>query len=251
MDQNITNNGQGHEIYTTLMERIKELEHTNYMLVHDLRGAAANMAMLSDMLSERQADIRNEPGSGQDEFSTAEIIDCIHQCSGAMVNTLANAMDVVNRKLNEQAKNDECDVEEIVENVTNQLNGPIKRKGVKIMLHLAKKHIKCARNYLESIIYNMVSNAIKYARPGVPLELEICSYSANGRPILEFKDNGSGMDMDLVNDKIFGLNQVFHKKQKDSTGVGLFITRRQIEALGGSVQVQSKVNEGTRFSVTL
>lgn len=250
MDQNITNSAEGREIYTTLMERIKELENTNYVLAHDLRGAAANMAMLSDMLRERQAEFKDEPSDARNGFTTSEIIDCIGQCSAAMVSTLSGAMDVVNRKLNEQAKCDECDVEQIVENVTSKLNGTIKRNGVKIMLHLAKKHIKCAKNYLESIVYNMVSNAIKYARPGVPLELEICSYSADGRPILEFKDNGLGINLTKHGSKIFGLNETFHSKE-ESMGVGLFITKDQVEALGGRIQVQSEENVGTEFRVLL
>jgi signal transduction histidine kinase len=157
----------------------------------------------------------------------------------------------VNHELNERVKcNDDCDIESMVRNVTSQLSGFMLQKRAKIFLNLAIKQVKCARTYMESLLYNLISNSIKYSRPGVPLEINISTHMEHGHAVLEVKDNGMGIDMEKYGDKIFMLNQTFHKGH-DSTGVGLYITREHIESLGGKISVKSKVNAGTEFIVVL
>ena len=249
MYQNTTATLQTDEELERLKGKIKELEGINHMMAHNLRGAAGNIKLLSELLLEQESTQANEPVKDGD-MTNHEIVTYIHQSSTAMLNTLGDMMEVVNKKLENEVQTDECDVQQVIDNVTDQLNGAIACKGVSIMLRLAIKKVKCTKVYLESIFYNMISNAIKYARPGVPLQLEICSYHVQGRPMFEFKDNGSGMDMKKVGNKIFKLNQVFHN-DCESNGIGLFVTKRQIEQLGGTIQVSSEVNRGTRFCITL
>jgi signal transduction histidine kinase len=67
---------------------------------------------------------------------------------------------------------------------------------------------------------------------------------------LTVQDNGKGIDLDKHGDKIFGMFKTFHGN-RDARGIGLFITRNQIEALGGTIEVASKVGEGTKFTVYL
>ena len=66
---------------------------------------------------------------------------------------------------------------------------------------------------------------------------------------MSVKDNGLGIDLDVYGNKMFLLYKTFHKN-KDSRGVGLFITKNQIESLGGKIEVKSKVNVGTEFLVS-
>ncbi|WP_405380539.1 PAS domain-containing protein [Maribacter sp. LLG6340-A2] len=104
--------------------------------------------------------------------------------------------------------------------------------------------------YLESIFLNLLGNAMKYKSKDRAPEIEIKSKEVNGRVQLSFKDNGIGIDLKQHGDKLFGLNKVFHR-HPDAKGVGLFLTKAQIEAMGGSISAQSKVNEGSTFTVTL
>jgi signal transduction histidine kinase len=71
----------------------------------------------------------------------------------------------------------------------------------------------------------------------------------DGKVQLSSKDNGLGIDLELYGDRVFKLNQVFHEGH-DSKGVGLFITKTQIESLGGTIEIKSKPNEGAEFTVT-
>ncbi|MGS0528198.1 ATP-binding protein [Zobellia nedashkovskayae] len=89
---------------------------------------------------------------------------------------------------------------------------------------------------------------MKYKSPERVPEIEITSKLDNGKIILSFKDNGLGIDLEKHGHKIFGLNKVFHN-HPEAKGIGLFMTKTQIEAMGGKITVTSKVNEGTTFSV--
>jgi signal transduction histidine kinase len=102
--------------------------------------------------------------------------------------------------------------------------------------------------YLESVLLNLTSNAIKYSHPD---RIPVISYSLStnkSQKILTIKDNGLGIDLKLNGDKLFGMYKTFHNN-KDSRGIGLFITKNQIEAMGGRIQVKSEVGIGTIFKI--
>lgn len=100
--------------------------------------------------------------------------------------------------------------------------------------------------YLESIIQNLISNAIKYAHPDRNPEIEISSSEVENSIFVTIKDNGLGIDLKQFGNSIFGLYNTFHKN-KDAEGVGLYITKNQIESLGGAISVESEVNVGSKF----
>ena len=103
---------------------------------------------------------------------------------------------------------------------------------------------------MESIIYNLLSNALKYVSPDRIPDVLLRTYEKDGKVTLSVKDNGLGIDLVKYGSKIFKLNQVFHNNPT-SKGVGLYITKAQIESLGGTIQVKSRENEGSEFIVTL
>ena len=99
-----------------------------------------------------------------------------------------------------------------------------------------------------TVVVNLVGNAIKYKSEDRELELFIESDIKEGRIVLTFKDNGLGIDLKRHGHKLFGLNKVFHR-HPDAKGVGLFMTKTQIEAMGGTISASSKVNVGTAFNI--
>jgi signal transduction histidine kinase len=68
--------------------------------------------------------------------------------------------------------------------------------------------------------------------------------------ILDFRDNGLGINLERHGKKLFGMYKTFHEHE-DSKGIGLFITKNQIEAMNGKIEVESTVDEGTLFRITL
>ncbi|MFM6975691.1 MAG: PAS domain-containing protein [Sphingobacteriaceae bacterium] len=102
--------------------------------------------------------------------------------------------------------------------------------------------------YLESILLNLISNAIKYRDPDKSLKISIKSYLHEERVILEVSDNGLGIDLDKYGNRLFGMYKTFHKNP-NARGIGLFITKNQIEALGGKINVESDVKKGSTFKI--
>jgi PAS domain S-box-containing protein len=103
--------------------------------------------------------------------------------------------------------------------------------------------------YLESVLLNFTTNAIKYAHPDrAPVVEFIFAIEPDGRKALKIKDNGIGIDLERYGDLIFGMYKTFHK-HKEARGIGLYITKNQIESMKGEVSVESVVGEGTVFKI--
>ena len=110
--------------------------------------------------------------------------------------------------------------------------------------------IEYPKLYMESILLNLLSNAIRYRAPDRIAQIHFRTEIINNEIILIATDNGLGIDLKKYGHKLFGLNNTFHR-HPNSKGVGLFMTKTQIEAVGGSVTVESEVDKGTTFKIIL
>jgi signal transduction histidine kinase len=132
------------------------------------------------------------------------------------------------------------------------------KKNVDNLLYLQKgtinanfsevDQIQYSRIHLESIFLNMLSNAIRYSSPDRNPEIKITSYKTEDWIIVEFEDNGLGMDLNRYRDRLFGLYQRFHG-HKEGKGLGLYMTRSQVTAMGGKIEVESEPGVGTKFKI--
>ncbi len=102
--------------------------------------------------------------------------------------------------------------------------------------------------YVESVLQNLLSNAIKYRHPARTPLISLKTEMVNGYICLTVADNGLGMDLDMFRHKIFSLYQRFHS-HVEGKGLGLYLVKSQILALGGKIEVDSTVDEGTMFKV--
>jgi signal transduction histidine kinase len=105
-------------------------------------------------------------------------------------------------------------------------------------------------SYLESILLNLTTNAIKYRHPDRNPVIELKAKEVDGHIHLLFRDNGIGIDLNKFGDKLFGMYQTFHGNE-NAKGIGLFITKNQIETMGGSIEVESEPSKGTTFKIQL
>jgi signal transduction histidine kinase len=102
--------------------------------------------------------------------------------------------------------------------------------------------------YLQSVLYNLISNAIRYRHSDRKPIISLKWQKEDNQNVLEVTDNGIGIDLIKNGDKIFGMYKTF-SSNVDSKGIGLFITRNQIEAMGGSITVASEPSIGTTFKI--
>jgi signal transduction histidine kinase len=94
----------------------------------------------------------------------------------------------------------------------------------------------------------MITNALRYSSPDRKLEIKIRSYKQDSWVIVDFADNGLGMDLNRYGDRLFGLYQRFHGN-KEGKGLGLYMTRSQVTAMGGKIEVESEPGRGTIFKI--
>ncbi|GLB49158.1 sensor histidine kinase [Neptunitalea lumnitzerae] len=104
--------------------------------------------------------------------------------------------------------------------------------------------------YIDSILYNLLSNSYKYCTPNKPLIITIEDEFDGPNYIIKYKDNGLGIDLKKYGNEIFKPNKRFHKTHLPSTGFGLYFTKIHVEKINGLIHIQSEVNEGTTFILT-
>lgn len=218
----------------------KKLSNFTHIVSHNLRTHSANMKGLLTLLESERPELY------EDEYM---------KMVSESVNYLGDTIDNLNQVL--KIHNSEHDNVPVI-NIYSHLE-----KAIKGLKHTAKEAsveiINCVPQnakaqalptYIDSIIQNMLTNAIKYREEARQSFVKIFWEQKEHHVILKFEDNGVGIDLDLYGSKIFGMYQTFHSN-KDSVGLGLFITKSQIEEMGGSVQVTSGVGSGTTFKIRL
>ena len=102
--------------------------------------------------------------------------------------------------------------------------------------------------YVDSILLNFLSNAVKYKSNKRSAFIKLYTEIENDFVILNIEDNGLGIDLKKHNGKLFGMYKTFHGNS-DARGIGLFITKNQIEAISGKIKVTSDLDKGTTFKL--
>ncbi|MFZ6001947.1 MAG: ATP-binding protein [Bacteroidota bacterium] len=105
-----------------------------------------------------------------------------------------------------------------------------------------------SKAYLDSILLNLLSNALKYRAPDRKPLIRFKTEKVARGVVLHVTDNGLGIDLEKYGSELFGLRKTFHQ-HPDSKGVGLFLTRAQIKSMGGDITARSELNVGTTFIV--
>lgn len=225
-------------INRVLIRNNTQLQQYSYIVSHNLRAPIANLLGLSKMFK------RTTP--------CAEINGMIIEKMMAS----ASNIDVVITDLNEilATKKDLSSTMELVEfepiinSVLLGLSDEIQATKPIITIDLQSKGTIAIKSYITSIFTNLISNALKYRSKDRPCELHIRSMPLGNECVLEFSDNGLGIDLKKHGDKIFGLYKRFHPNINGS-GIGLHLVKSQLDAMNGSIEVRSEVNSGSTFTI--
>ncbi|MDP9046788.1 MAG: PAS domain S-box protein, partial [Bacteroidota bacterium] len=222
-----------------LTDKITQLEDFNNIVAHNLRGHAKTIEYILQMIAEEES-----------EEEKNQYMAMLSEISNSLNSTLDELLKVLEIKLNHDISVDSCALQDVTDNITLLLKGEILKAKAVVTTEFAVKQINFPKVYLDSIFYNLVSNSLKYRRDNVPVEIKISSKKNGESTILVFEDNGIGIDLVRHGKDVFKLNKVFHSGF-DSRGVGLFITKNQIEAHGGTIRVESQPGNGTKFTIAL
>lgn len=216
------------------------LKNFAYIVSHNLRSHSGNFEMLLDLF------LVEYP-----EFEKQEMFSMLKLASANLKDTIENLNEVIQIKNTDPDALEVLNLNDYIIKAFDSLVSLAERKNVKLINEVPTEHnIMGVPAYLDSILLNFISNAIKYSRDNVNSILKITSKVNNKTIQISFEDNGLGIDLKKQKKKLFGMYKTFHGNE-DSRGIGLFITKNQIENIGGKIEVISKVNEGSTFIVTL
>ncbi len=223
----------------SLTQKNMQLEEFSQIIAHNLRAPVGNIDTLTHLL-----------GLSKDTEEQDIYVQQIQESVGTLNETFEELMEVLKVKTSTSLKLKTIYVREEMDKILRLFTGSLKQASAKVQFELdAFECLRTSPVYFNSIFSNLISNAFKYRNPKIPLEMHVRNgYTDLGKPYITISDNGLGIDLDRYGNKIFKLRKTFHR-HPDAKGFGLFMVKNQVEALGGSIEVQSKPKEGTTFTV--
>lgn len=221
-----------------LLRQNQQLESFTYIAAHNLRSPAANIVSLTELYQRSSL-----------ESERQKMVEMVQESAERLLHTLDTLAEAIKISKNAERELKQLQLETCFRQVISLLEGDILKHKVELQADFrACPQVWFAPLYLESILLNLISNAIKYASPARRPMVQVRSFWQDGQAVLEVRDNGLGIDLKRYGDKLFGLYKTFHH-HPDARGVGLFLSKTQIEVLGGRIEVESQPGEGSVFRV--
>lgn len=216
----------------------KRLQNFAHIVSHNIRSHVVNISGLIEILNLTKKEDDRE-----------QLIKMLKTSSDKLTETTDNLNEIITIQNNINSDLTELNLRDEIEKTESVINSITKTQNCVIKNQVGSDvQVKVIPSYLESILLNLLTNAVKYRSMERTLEIEITHEIQDQFNVLSVRDNGLGLDLEKHGDKIFGMYKTFHSN-KDSKGLGLFITKTQIEAMNGKIEVDSKIEEGTRFKV--
>ena len=205
---------------------------------HNLRGPLINMAMLAEFIQE-------EENMEEQKLMVSKLEPVIDN----LKNTFNELVESIQIRQDSSIGLDKLNFSSCLQETIDALYEEITKVKAKIVVDFDDAPmVLYPHKYLASIFYNLISNAIKYQSPERQLSVNLASKVIEGNILLTIEDNGLGIDLLKHKDNIFKIGKVFHR-HPDAKGLGLFMTKTQVEAMGGKIWVESEPDKGAKFSI--
>jgi PAS domain S-box-containing protein len=220
-----------------IVSQNNRLNNFAHIVSHNLRSHASNLKMLLDLFKTANEEEREE------------MLQHLESISDGLTITISHLKELVEIQTEIKNVREKLNLRHYLKNILNILHNEIKKHGVDIEINIPLDvTVDYNPAYLESILLNFTTNAIKYSspdrKPMVSYDFEL----VEGKKVLSISDNGLGIDLKKHKNALFGMYKTFHKNQ-NARGIGLFITKNQVEAMGGKIEVNSELNKGTTFKI--
>jgi signal transduction histidine kinase len=245
VQQNITDSKKLEAEREVLIKDLKshneELLRFAYIVSHNLRAPIVNISLLLDLYNEvNPADAEN-----------VEVIENLKISTNLLHATLQDLIEVVSIKKQKIPKVELVNFNLLLNNVEKSLFNQLKESNIKIHKDFSQlNEMNYIYAHLENFFMNFLTNSVKYRHPDRTPEVWISTYKSGEYRIIEYKDNGIGLDLDRYGDRLFGLYQRFHN-HVEGKGLGLYLVREQIRANEGKIETESVLGEGLLFRIFL
>lgn len=222
-----------------LMHTNRELQQFAYVTSHNLRAPVVNIISLLRFINVEQ--LRPDERDLLSKISTCAY--SLHDTLDELNMLLTNAFPAAD------TANDTVRFSERLALLQNNISEFIRTSGATIEADFSRlPSMPYPQKIFDSILLNLISNAIKYRHPSRQPQIRIRTDEDKTYYILEISDNGLGIDLSRESGRIFRLYQRFHEGI-EGKGIGLYLVRSQVEALDGRITVNSSPGTGTVFTV--
>jgi len=238
----ITNRQKNQDKLKTMLnvarEQNERLTSFANIVTHNLRSHSGNLESLTGFLEDDFSNLRDN-----------ENYQLLKRAIENLQETVSHLTEVAKIREIEDSKMENLNLYDYTEKATYNIIA-LAQNAEAVIYNLIGEDIliKGIPAYLDSIILNFLTNAIKYKSENRKPIIELSSEVIDDFVALHIKDNGLGIDLDRFGNQLFQMYNTFHYNE-DAIGIGLFITKNQIESLGGRVEVKSEVGVGTEFTV--
>jgi signal transduction histidine kinase len=232
------------KLENTVMElsrRNTQLKEFSHIISHNIRSPISGLTLLVDFLAKDANDLT--------EDERKEITEKLVVSTTTLNNLTEDLMETVSVLDEGEIELQEVELTKAIDKAKDVLTDEIVRANATLKVNLSGwTTIHYNKLYLESILFNLMSNAIKYRSTDKELIITITTTEVKGRKELRFSDNGRGINMRWHSKNVFGLHKTFHR-DVPGKGFGLFMTKTQIESLGGRISVESEEGKGSTFII--
>jgi PAS domain S-box-containing protein len=217
----------------------KRLLNFAHIVSHNIRSHSSNLSMLVDFINK-----------SKNETEQLEYVQMLGQSTQKLSETIDNLNEIVKIQNSFRDERTSVNLREEFEKTTAVLSSSIlDTKTIIENLIPPEIFVNVIPSYLESIFLNLLTNSIKYRSIERVTTIEVSTQLTQDFIVVKFSDNGIGINLDMHRHKIFGMYKTFHGNI-DARGIGLFMTKNQIEVMGGKIEVESQINVGTTFTIS-
>ena len=207
-----------------------------FMAAHDLRSPVANLRALAELW---------HAGTHNDM-----VVDKVERSVERLDDTLNGLIQILNIQQYEQKKLVEIRFDHVFKKLTADMEPTIQAAHASLRTDFAVESVYYVEPFLESILRNLISNALKYRHPERPLEITVSTHPHPNYVSLRVKDNGQGIDIQRGHNKLF---KAFERLtlQGEGKGIGMHLVKNMVEKNGGHIIVSSAPDQGSTFNLYL
>lgn len=220
----------------------EELDVLRKVIAHDLRRPVSNAIGFSKLLESVNLTVDREAEIKMLLRKSVESIDVI----------VRDLNEVIALKDSGKEVSEQVSLEPLIKNILVFFVNEIAASNASINLNIeAGLHVNTIKAYLQSILRNLIGNALKYHKKHTCPVIQINASQDQNTVKISVSDTGIGMDLSQIGNDLFKMHKRFAPSMADGNGLGLYIVHEQVKSLGGSIQVKSEVGVGSEFTVSL
>ncbi len=243
-----------------LTEAKAEAEAANRMksaflanMSHEIRTPLTSIIGFAEAIGDEVEALRDHPG-GADLSQLGHFSRLIQKGGTRLLKTLEGVLNLSKLETGQMELSSEpVDLAGQAQWIAEELRAKAQEKGLDLDVRAGEvpAWARADEGGVQIVLQNLVSNAIKYTEPGG--EVQVRSYRQNGSAVLEVEDTGIGMDPEVAEDLFEPFRQASEglDREYEGVGVGLAVTKKAVEEMGGTIEVDTEKGKGSRFVVGL